>query len=124
MTITRNTGEVDIIAGGVGSQVYLETKDLHGGSTNLVKYIDALRLALENQGAAQGLQVIIKHRDDLKDPLRGEQAKLIATEKELFTIRPQDAVYYRLRLQDDSVSVLWKLSAFDFWGGVVGDRLG
>ncbi len=103
---------------------YVETKDMDFGSINAVKFLEAITLEIEgDSNFFDQMQLIVKRRDDMMDPLITDETIAVKTMKVHEPIRPQDSIFYRVRFEDDLVRTAWKIAAIELFGGTVAEEL-
>jgi hypothetical protein len=100
---------------------WIETKDLHLGSTEFLKALAFIVFEITGKANLDSLEVTLKYRDQLSETLQSEAAVPI-NESDPLQIRPPDARYVRIRLSDSAISQIWKLTAMEFHGEVTSKR--
>jgi hypothetical protein len=100
---------------------WIETKDLHFGSTEFLKTLAFIVFEITGKADLDSLEVTLKYRDQLSETLLSEAAVPI-NETDPLQIRPPDSRYVRIRLSDSAISQIWKLTAMEFHGEVTSRR--
>ena len=101
---------------------FIETKDLDLGAPDFAKVLQQVYSEIEGRTGAPGLKLIIKYRDSLQDPLQELAPISLSSQKPGVNVRPPQAKYYRFRFEDDSISIIWKLSRMELFGQLGGRR--
>lgn len=109
--ISTSQGERDL---------WIESKDIELDS-KAHKYIDAFVAELRDAGETQA-RIKIGYRDRLEDPLQWTDWFSMADQDLMHWLRITTR-YFRVRIEDASVKSIWKLSALEFFGQVMGGRL-
>lgn len=103
-------------------EAYIESKDLDAGDPNVFKLLRAVIFQMSNSGAFPNLKLILKTRNRLNEPFRSVTLDASSTDDPIKT-RVRNCKYFRIRLQDDGVTVRWHLTRIDVYGAVAGLRL-
>jgi hypothetical protein len=119
---TPDGGSAIPVAGDLDSvQCWIETKDLDFGREDLTKFIQKLYAKIEEIESATSLRFIIKYRDHLGQAL-SEEAAVPFGGVNAVAIRPPGAKYFRIRIDDPSIQVRWRLSELELFGALGGRR--
>lgn len=122
MVLTKTTGEVININAQVGTLVaFVETKDLHAGDPKAVKFLEAVLVEITKPDKLHNMKVKIKHRERLDESLQDGDEFSLLNNHGPHPVRPPDDVYFRLRFEDLGVLDIWKLSAFELYGGIIAE---
>lgn len=109
--ISTSQGERDL---------WIESKDIELDS-KAHKYIDTFVAELRDAGETQA-RIKIGYRDRLEDPLQWTDWFSMADQDLMHWLRITTR-YFRVRIEDAGVKSIWKLSALEFFGQVMGGRL-
>lgn len=109
--ISTNQGERDL---------WIESKDIELDS-KAHKYIDTFVAELRDAGETQA-RIKIGYRDRLEDPLQWTDWFSMADQDLMHWLRITTR-YFRVRIEDAGAKSIWKLSALEFFGQVMGGRL-
>lgn len=109
--ISTSQGERDL---------WIESKDIELDS-KAHKYIDTFVAELRDAGETQA-RIKIGYRDRLEDPLQWTDWFSMADQDLMHWLRITTR-YFRVRIEDASAKNIWKLSALEFFGQVMGGRL-
>lgn len=109
--ISTSQGERDL---------WIESKDIELDS-KAHKYIDTFVAELRDAGETQA-RIKIGYRDRLEDPLQWTDWFSMADQDLMHWLRITTR-YFRVRIEDASAKSIWKLSALEFFGQVMGGRL-
>lgn len=109
--ISTSQGERDL---------WIESKDIELGS-KAHKYIDTFVAELRDAGETQA-RIKIGYRDRLEDPLQWTDWFSMADQDLMHWLRITTR-YFRVRIEDAGAKSIWKLSALEFFGQVMGGRL-
>jgi hypothetical protein len=100
--------------------LWIESKDIELGS-KAHKYIDTFVAELRDAGETQA-KIKIGYRDRLEDPLQWTDWFSMADQDLMHWLRITTR-YFRVRIEDAGAKSIWKLSALEFFGQVMGGRL-
>lgn len=109
--ISTSQGERDL---------WIESKDIELDS-KAHKYIDTFVAELRDAGETQA-RIKIGYRDRLEDPLQWTDWFSMADQDLMHWLRITTR-YFRVRIEDAGAKSIWKLSALEFFGQVMGGRL-
>ena len=109
--ISTSQGERDL---------WIESKDIELDS-RAHKYIDTFVAELRDAGETQA-KIKIGYRDRLEDPLQWTEWFSMADQDLMHWLRITTR-YFRVRIEDAGAKSIWKLSALEFFGQVMGGRL-
>jgi hypothetical protein len=109
--ISTSQGERDL---------WIESKDIELDS-KAHKYIDTFVAELRDAGKTQA-RIKIGYRDRLEDPLQWTDWFSMADQDLMHWLRITTR-YFRVRIEDAGAKSIWKLSALEFFGQVMGGRL-
>lgn len=109
--ISTSQGERDL---------WIESKDIELDS-KAHKYIDTFVAELRDAGETQA-RIKIGYRDRLEDPLQWTDWFSMADQDLMHWLRITTR-YFRVRIEDVGAKSIWKLSALEFFGQVMGGRL-
>lgn len=109
--ISTSQGERDL---------WIESKDIELDSKTH-KYIDTFVAELRDAGETQA-RIKIGYRDRLEDPLQWTDWFSMADQDLMHWLRITTR-YFRVRIEDAGAKSIWKLSALEFFGQVMGGRL-
>lgn len=109
--ISTSQGERDL---------WIESKDIELDS-KAHKYIDTFVAELQDAGETQA-RIKIGYRDRLEDPLQWTDWFSMADQDLMHWLRITTR-YFRVRIEDAGAKSIWKLSALEFFGQVMGGRL-
>lgn len=109
--ISTSQGERDL---------WIESKDIELDS-KAHKYIDTFVAELRDAGETQA-RIKIGYRDRLEDPLQWTDWFSMADQDLMHWLRITTR-YFRVRIEDAGAKGIWKLSALEFFGQVMGGRL-
>lgn len=109
--ISTSQGERDL---------WIESKDIELDS-KAHKYIDTFVAELRDAGETQA-RIKIGYRDRLEDPLQWTDWFSMADQDLIHWLRITTR-YFRVRIEDAGAKSIWKLSALEFFGQVMGGRL-
>lgn len=109
--ISTSQGERDL---------WIESKDIELDS-KAHKYIDTFVAELRDAGETQA-RIKIGYRDRLEDPLQWTDWFSLADQDLMHWLRITTR-YFRVRIEDAGAKSIWKLSALEFFGQVMGGRL-
>lgn len=109
--ISASQGERDL---------WIESKDIELDS-KAHKYIDTFVAELRDAGETQA-RIKIGYRDRLEDPLQWTDWFSMADQDLMHWLRITTR-YFRVRIEDAGAKSIWKLSALEFFGQVMGGRL-
>lgn len=109
--ISTSQGERDL---------WIESKDIELDS-KANKYIDTFVAELRDAGETQA-RIKIGYRDRLEDPLQWTDWFSMADQDLMHWLRITTR-YFRVRIEDAGAKSIWKLSALEFFGQVMGGRL-
>lgn len=109
--ISTSQGERDL---------WIESKDIELDS-KAHKYIDTFVAELRDAGETQA-RIKIGYRDRLEDPLQWTDWFSMADQDLMHWLRITTR-YFRVRIEDVGAKNIWKLSALEFFGQVMGGRL-
>lgn len=109
--ISTSQGEHDL---------WIESKDIELDS-KAHKYIDTFVAELRDAGETQA-RIKIGYRDRLEDPLQWTDWFSMADQDLIHWLRITTR-YFRVRIEDAGAKSIWKLSALEFFGQVMGGRL-
>lgn len=109
--ISTSQGERDL---------WIESKDIELDS-KAHKYIDTFVAELRDAGETQA-RIKIGYRDRLEDPLQWTDWFSMADQDLMHWLRITTR-YFRVRIEDADAKSIWKLSALEFFGQVMGGRL-
>lgn len=104
------------------STLFLESKDLNLGDSDVAKILRAARLELQPIGAS-GLLFKIYSRDNLDDPLVLEGTFASGASDEILHMRTNGRRYFRFRLEDTGSFERWKITAIELFGVIGRKRL-
>lgn len=111
----------DLISTSQGERdLWIESKDIELGS-KAHKYIDTFVAELRDAGETQA-RIKIGYRDRLEDPLQWTDWFSMADQDLMHWLRITTR-YFRVRIEDAGAKSIWKLSALEFFGQVMGGRL-
>lgn len=100
--------------------LWIESKDIELDS-KAHKYIDTFVAELRDAGETQA-RIKIGYRDRLEDPLQWTDWFSMADQDLMHWLRITTR-YFRVRIEDTGAKSIWKLSALEFFGQVMGGRL-
>lgn len=100
--------------------LWIESKDIELDS-KAHKYIDTFVAELRDAGETQA-RIKIGYRDRLEDPLQWTDWFSMADQDLMHWLRITTR-YFRVRIEDAGAKSIWKLSALEFFGQVMGGRL-
>lgn len=100
--------------------LWIESKDIELDS-KAHKYIDTFVAELRDAGETQA-RIKIGYRDRLEDPLQWTDWFSMADQDPMHWLRITTR-YFRVRIEDAGAKSIWKLSALEFFGQVMGGRL-
>lgn len=109
--ISTSQGERDL---------WIESKDIELDS-KAHKYIDTFVAELRDAGETQA-RIKIGYRDRLEDPLQWTDWFSMSDQDLMHWLRITTR-YFRVRIEDAGAKSIWKLSALEFFGQVMGGRL-
>lgn len=109
--ISTSQGERDL---------WIESKDIELDS-KAHKYIDTFVAELRDAGETQA-RIKIGYRDRLEDSLQWTDWFSMADQDLMHWLRITTR-YFRVRIEDAGAKSIWKLSALEFFGQVMGGRL-
>lgn len=109
--ISTSQGERDL---------WIESKDIELDS-KAHKYIDTFVAELRDAGETRA-RIKIGYRDRLEDPLQWTDWFSMADQDLMHWLRITTR-YFRVRIEDAGAKSIWKLSALEFFGQVMGGRL-
>jgi hypothetical protein len=109
--ISTNRGE---------KELWIESKDIELDS-KAHKYIDTFVAELKGQGSLTA-KIKLGYRDRLEDEIQWTDWYPISGNDTMNWTRIT-ARYFRIRIEDKSADTIWKLSALEFFGQVMGGRL-
>ena len=109
--ISTNRGE---------KELWIESKDIELDS-KAHKYIDTFVAELKDQGSLTA-KIKLGYRDRLEDEIQWTDWYPISGNDTMNWTRIT-ARYFRIRIEDKSADIIWKLSALEFFGQVMGGRL-
>lgn len=109
--ISTNRGE---------KELWIESKDIELDS-KAHKYIDTFVAELKDQGSSTA-KIKLGYRDRLEDEIQWTDWYPISGNDTMNWTRIT-ARYFRIRIEDKSAETIWKLSALEFFGQVMGGRL-
>lgn len=109
--ISTNRGE---------KELWIESKDIELDS-KAHKYIDTFVAELKDQGSSTA-KIKLGYRDRLEDEIQWTDWYPISGNDTMNWTRIT-ARYFRIRIEDKSADTIWKLSALEFFGQVMGGRL-
>lgn len=101
-------------------ELWIESKDIELDS-KAHKYIDTFVAELKGQGSSTA-QIKLGWRDRLEDELKWTDWFPLQDTDNMCWTRITGR-YFRIRIEDKSAEVIWKLSALEFFGQVMGGRL-
>ena len=111
----------DLISTSQGERdLWIESKDIELDS-KAHKYIDTFVAELRDAGETQA-RIKIGYRDRLEDPLQWTDWFSMADQDLIHWLRITTR-YFRVRIEDAGAKSIWKLSALEFFGQVMGGRL-
>ena len=100
--------------------LWIESKDIELDS-KAHKYIDTFVAELRDAGETQA-RIKIGYRDRLEDSLQWTDWFSMADQDLIHWLRITTR-YFRVRIEDAGAKSIWKLSALEFFGQVMGGRL-
>lgn len=109
--ISTNRGE---------KELWIESKDIELDS-KAHKYIDTFVAELKDQGSSTA-KIKLGYRDRLEDEIQWTDWYPISG-NDIMNWTRITARYFRIRIEDKSADTIWKLSALEFFGQVMGGRL-
>ena len=101
-------------------QLWIESKDIELDSRKH-KYIDTFVAELKNSGSTTA-KIKLGWRDRLEDEIQWTDWFPLADTDNICWTRITGR-YFRIRIEDESAETIWKLSALEFFGNVMGGRL-
>lgn len=109
--ISTNRGE---------KELWIESKDIELDS-KAHKYIDTFVAELKDQGSSTA-KIKLGYRDRLEDEIQWTDWYPISG-NDIMNWTRITARYFRIRIEDKSADTIWKLSALEFFGQIMGGRL-
>lgn len=101
-------------------ELWIESKDIELDS-KAHKYIDTFVAELKDQGSSTA-KIKLGYRDRLEDEIQWTDWYPISG-NDIMNWTRITARYFRIRIEDKSADTIWKLSALEFFGQVMGGRL-
>jgi len=101
---------------------WIESKDLDLGDPMAIKFLDEVRVEIDRITSLTNVSMTLKFRDELDEDLTLADVLELINAPGPFPVHPQDAAYFRVRIDDTALSVLWKLSRIEFYGGPAGRK--
>jgi hypothetical protein len=126
IVIDRASGDVDDIGAQTSStldNVYAETIDLDMGDPFKRKFVSRVLLWLTSIDAVSNFKLILKGRNDIKDPLETIGEYTAHQVSEPLKMRTAGYNFIRLRVEDNGVVVNWALFGFEIHGVLGGRRV-
>lgn len=103
---------------------FLETKDLNMNQAEALKFLETFIMQMKDRVGAQGLQLIVKWRNRLEDPLSQSVPIPLGNDDQpvhLLGLDIPSAVYYRFRIEDSGLTKRWTLQGFSAFGELDGE---
>lgn len=126
LTVTLLDGTIlDLSQAQDFTTAFVETKDLDMNQAELYKFLESLILKLQGRVEATNLQLFVKYRDRLEDPLQSFGPINIGGDDlpiHLLNLIPS-AVYYRFRFVDANIVNRWLFQGFSVFGEADGELL-
>ena len=122
LTLADQAGTVKLKRRGY-ADILLETTDLTLGDTNVEKFVDAVRLEMDQVQLLNpaDLTVSIGHRDKLSEPVFYDGPFNLAEGMEFINTR-LTAKFFRVKIEGTSNSIFFIWSTLEFYGAVAGRR--
>ena len=116
------TGGTINLGGAVDSATaFLESKPLHFGQEQAVKYIDRIIYSFSNRALQGQLFLEIWGADDEDGPFTLLETVQISTTEPSYPDVPGQR-YFKFRLRDDAVAERWRFHGMEVWGELGGDE--
>lgn len=123
IVVTRPNGaEFDLGEAQDAATCWIETKDIDLGDPHVFKLLRAFDLLMSTPGYFSNLQLIVRTRNDIRQPFRDWIIDADNVDETLKK-RIRNCKFFRLRLQDNGVQARWHLTQINIYGAVAGRRL-